>query len=127
MDNLERNKANVMAFYKMMFTDGRPAEAIARYVGETYTQHNPHVTDGTQGFIDYFVRMAAEHPDKSIEFVRTLAEGNLVMVHTHQKWPGSDDYATMDVFRLTDDGKIVEHWDVMQTVPADMAHDNGMF
>jgi predicted SnoaL-like aldol condensation-catalyzing enzyme len=49
------------------------------------------------------------------------------MVHTHQKWPGSDDYVSMDIFRLTEDGKIVEHWDVLQTVPAKMAHENGMF
>ena len=127
MDNLARNKANVLAFYDMIFNQGRPAEAVALYVGDSYIQHNPIVADGPEPFIAYFERMAEEHPGKSIRFVRTIAEGDLVFVHTHQTWPGDDDYATMDVFRLTEDGKIVEHWDVMQVVPKTMAHDNGMF
>lgn len=125
--DLERNKANVKAFYELAFTGGQPRKAVETYVGGSYIQHNPHVANGTEGFIAYFERMAEQYPDKSIRFVRCIAEGDLVTVHTHQLWPGSDDYASMDIFRCDDTGKIVEHWDVLQVIPADMAHDNGMF
>lgn len=70
--------------------------------------------------------MTKEYPDKSIEFVRCIAEGNLVALHTIQTWPGNEQYVTMDFLRFDDNGKICEHWDVIQEVPKDMAHDNGI-
>ena len=96
--NLEENKNNAKAFYKTAY-EGNPKKAIENYVGIEYIQHNPDVADGTQGFIDYFKRMQIEYPDKSIEFVRCIAEGNLVALHTYQIWPGNDEYVTMDFFR----------------------------
>ena len=107
--NLEANKANAIAFYRMAY-EGKPQQAVDLYVGNQYIQHNPDVADGLHGFITYFDRMQREYPDKSIEFVRCIAEGDLVALHTHQTWPRNDEYVTMDFFRFDAAGKICEHW-----------------
>jgi predicted SnoaL-like aldol condensation-catalyzing enzyme len=124
--DLDANKRNAIAFYRTAYL-GDPVQAVEDYVGAQYIQHNPLVADGKQAFIDYFSRMAREHPDKRITFVRAVAQDDLVALHTHQVWPGDGEYVTMDFFRFDERGRIVEHWDAIQAVPETSLNGNTMF
>lgn len=125
-ENLNQNKKNAIDFYRMAY-EGNPRKAVELFVGSEYIQHNPLVGDGKEPFIEYFERMATEYPHKSIKFVRAVAEGELVALHTHQIWPGGEEYVTMDFFRFDDSGKIVEHWDSMQQIPESSVNNNTMY
>jgi predicted SnoaL-like aldol condensation-catalyzing enzyme len=124
--NPEQNKLNAIAFYKTAF-EGNPELAVELYVGEEYIQHNPVVKDGKAGFIEYFLRLGREYPQKSIRFVRAVAENDLVALHTHQLWPDNEEWVTMDFFRFNARGKIIEHWDTIQKVPETSVNHNTIY
>ncbi len=126
-NQLEQNKKTAVSFYELMFNKGKPAEAIEKFIGDVYIQHNPLVGDGKEAFITFFEQSAKDYPGKRVHVKRALAEGNYVVLHCHQEWPGDDDYASMDIFGFDDQGKIVEHWDVLQIIPDTAAHTNTMF
>ena len=124
--DLEANKRNAIEFYRTAYL-GNPNKAVEDYVGTEYIQHNPEVANGKQGFIEYFEEMGRDYPDKSIEFPRVIAEGDLVALHSHQTWPGNVEYVTMDFFRFKKKGKIVEHWDSIQEIPKETKNGNSMY
>jgi predicted SnoaL-like aldol condensation-catalyzing enzyme len=117
----------VRAFYDLAFNQKKPDEAVARYLGSTYTQHNPMAGDGPQPFIAFVNGFVGQFPNLTVDIKRVIAEGDLVVTHSLMKTSPEDrGTAAADIFRL-EDGKIVEHWDVLQPVPETAANDNTMF
>lgn len=127
-EDIQRNKATVRAFYDLAFNQRQPEEAVRRYLGPMYRQHNPMAADGPEPFIGFVRWLTGENPHLRCEFKRMIGEGDLVAVHSHMiPAPGARGTAVMDIFRLDEGGKIVEHWDVLQEVPETAANSNSMF
>ncbi len=120
------NKQTVLAFYEAAI-NRKDVEAASAYLGDTYTQHNPRIADGIEGFRAFVADLRDRFPRLRAEVKTLVAEGDLVVGHVHGvRVPGQPGTAIIDIFRL-DGGRIVEHWDVMQPVPDDQANPNGMF
>lgn len=102
------------ALYIEGIRDGRPREAVTRYTGARYTQHSTGVRDGVEGFVEFFDQFLARNPDRRIEIVRGFEDGRHVFLHVHQSLNGGrDQWVTADFFDTDDEGRIVEHWDVI--------------
>ena len=126
-NDLERNKQIVREFLDLAFNQKNPEHAVARYVGPYYRQHHPEAGDGAGPFIEFAKGFGQAFPALRFDFKRFVAEGDLVAVHLHIiPQPGARGTAVMDIFRL-ENGKIVEHWDVLQDVPEKAANDNTVF
>lgn len=121
------NKKVVLDFYDLAFNKHKPTEAAKKYIGAKYIQHNPHVPNGAGAFYGYFEGHFKKNPESQAIIKRALADGDLVAIHVHSK-ESKDDLgrAVVDIFRL-ENGKIVEHFDVIQAVPAQTANGNTMF
>jgi predicted SnoaL-like aldol condensation-catalyzing enzyme len=127
MSDPKTNTETVRSYYELAFNDGRPEEAAAKYLGDRYIQHNPQAADGPDAFIGFVNWYRSEFPELHVEIKRTVAEGDLVVTHGVIKTSPEDrGTAAADIFRL-EDGKIVEHWDVLQPVPESAENDNTMF
>ena len=123
---LEQNK-QVVREWNELLNQRRPEEAVARYLGSGYRQHNPGAADGPEPFIAFVKWFAQTYPTFRVEPKRIVAEGDLVVLHSHLiREPGDRGMAVVDIFRM-EDGKVVEHWDVVQEVPETAANDNTMF
>ena len=124
----EQNKANALAFYELAFNQHKVQEATEKYVGKEYLQHNPTVADGGKAFIDAFEPFLKANPKSKATIKRVIADGDLVALHVHSQLNDEDrGEAVVDIFRFDKDGKIVEHWDVIQAVPEKTESGRGMF
>jgi predicted SnoaL-like aldol condensation-catalyzing enzyme len=126
MTDASTNTEIVRSFYETAFNEGRPEDAVERHLGDRYTQHNPQAGDGPEAFIGFVNWYRGEFPQLKVDIKRTIAERDLVATHgLIRTSPEDRGTAVVDIFRL-EDGKIVEHWDVLQPVPEESANDNGM-
>jgi predicted SnoaL-like aldol condensation-catalyzing enzyme len=124
----EANKANTVAFHKKAVFEGEVENAFRLYAGGSYRQHNPLIEDGMEGLRKFVAWILANHPDAHGEIKRVFADGDYVILHS--QWHGLSDSprgeAVVDIYRL-EDGKVVEHWDVVQPIPETAANKNTMF
>jgi len=126
VSDLERNKQVVVDYYQTAF-GGNPEKAVADHFGDRYIQHNPDAADGPEAFIGFVTWLRGEFPQLRLDIKRVLADGDIVATHSHLVLePGHPGRALADFFRL-ENGKVVEHWDVIQDVPENAANPNGMF
>jgi len=130
----EGRKEFVINFLKTAFEEKDPEKALRLYVGDYYRQHNPFVPDNKEGFVAYVKMRVAKNPNRRMEFKHAFVDGDYVILHIHHIFAPTDEVyveapnglAGVDIFRL-EKGRIVEHWDVLQPVPAQSMHQNTMF
>jgi predicted SnoaL-like aldol condensation-catalyzing enzyme len=124
--DVEANKKAIVAFYEAAINQRDFAEA-QKYMGSRYTQHNPNAADGPEGLHKFLDFLREKFPNGHSEIKRVFADGDYVILHVHAvREPGAPGSAIVDIFRL-ENGKVVEHWDVIQPVPEKAANSNGMF
>ena len=120
------DRAAFERFCDLFYTQKRVGDAFALLVAPDYRQHNPNVPDGPEAAVTMLTPKFDGSPDARFEIQRILVDGDLAMVHVKASGPGRPDAAVADIYRFAD-GRIVEHWDVLQPVPPDAVHDHPMF
>ncbi|MEV6638124.1 nuclear transport factor 2 family protein [Actinoplanes sp. NPDC051470] len=123
---MSEHRAAFARFVDLFYTQKRVADAFAFLAADDYRQHNPNIADGSQAAIAALTPKFDGSPDARFEVQRILVDGDLAMVHVKATRPGQPTAAVADIYRFAN-GRIVEHWDVLQPVPANPAHDHPMF
>jgi predicted SnoaL-like aldol condensation-catalyzing enzyme len=124
--SLETNKKVVQKFYNFLINK-KDFKSASKYIGTRYTQHNPLVADGREGLKAFVDFLKTNYPDAKSEIKRVFADGDYVILHVHSvRIPNTRGRAIIELFQL-ENGKIVEHWDVIQEIPETSANPNGMF
>ncbi len=127
MSDVETNKRIAMEFYDLAFNQQKPAEAVSKYMGKMYRQHNPKAADGPEAFMRFVSRFVQQFPQLRLNVKRAIAEGDLVVLHVHETRSAIDrGVAVAEIFRL-ENGLIVEHWDVKEEIPEKSANNNTVF
>lgn len=122
----EANRKTVLACYEKGLNQ-KDADAALAYVGDRYVQHNPNAADGPDGFRKFIGFLRDKFPNSHSEIKRSFVDGDYVILHVHAvREPGSRGNAIVDIFKL-ENGKVVEHWDVVQPIPENPANNNTMF
>jgi predicted SnoaL-like aldol condensation-catalyzing enzyme len=123
----EANKKLAVDFFNLLLVEKKPQEAFDKYAGKNYIQHNPVAADGHAPAIKFLSEWFAKNPRSVIQIKRVIAEGDLVAIHHHMRTsPEVRGTAAVDIFRV-ENGKVVEHWDVVQPIPEKSANDHPMF
>jgi predicted SnoaL-like aldol condensation-catalyzing enzyme len=125
VSDLETNKRNVVEFYNLIINK-KDFESARKYMGDHYKQHNPRVADGPDGLRTHIEDLKNNFPDVRSEIKRIIAEGDYVVLHVHSRRTPIRQLAIIEIFRL-ENGKIAEHWDVVQEIPESSLNSNGMF
>lgn len=125
-DRSEHNRRTVLEFYDLAINQ-KDFEAAEAYLGPRYIQHNPSAPDGKEGLRAFIRHLRENQPGYRSEIKRSFVDGDFVILHVHNRpTPDARGRAVVDIFRL-EDGKVVEHWDVIQDIPEHPANDNTMF
>ena len=123
---IKRNKETVKAFYQAAIIE-KDFSKVRPLLGDRYIQHNPQIADGFEGLQGFLTYLARNFPGVTLQIKRLVAEDDYVVSHVHGiRVPGQPGASIIDIFRF-ENGKIVEHWDVAQTVPETAANSNSMF
>ena len=120
------NRRIIEDFARLFYVERDVRQAFETYVAPGYVQHNPGVPDGREAAIALLQPMFSD-PKHSFEVRKIIVDGDLAAIHIFAKPdPAARGAAVADFYRLKD-GKIVEHWDVIQPIPEKSANAHPMF
>ena len=120
------NEQTVRDFYQAAIND-KDFDKASKFLGNRYVQHNPTAADGPEGLKGFLTFLREKFPQSKSEVKRAFAQDDYVILHVHSvREPNTRGRAIVDIFKL-ENGKVVEHWDVVQDIPEKPANNNGMF